>query len=324
MKNPSLKISLALGLICACAPGAWASPLQRADVVADPAWVVHLDFDAFRPTSIGQYIASEMDKPEAQAKLAAFQAMFNLDLRKQLHSATLYGTGAAPGDGVLLIYGEFDSGRLVTMAKAAKDYSTSEHGGHTIHSWLDQNKKRKHESDPRTFAALQGGRLIFGQREAAVTRALDVLDGGASLATSGNFPQLGAPGTTSFIQGAARKFDIPGSDPNAAIFRLSKVIQLDIGEAHQQLSARLTLTANDEEIARNIASIAQGLLALVKLQGGDNPDAAKLANALALKQDGAVTTCTLKVPAGDFVSMMKADAERKAKKKSEHEKAGKD
>src|SRR5580692_5209982 len=85
--------------------GGWpadAAPLQRADIAAAATWFVHVDCDGLRPTGVGQYLQAEMEKPEALTKLAAFQAIFGFDLRKQLHGLTLYSTGSQPVDGVLL------------------------------------------------------------------------------------------------------------------------------------------------------------------------------------------------------------------------------
>ncbi|EEF58631.1 hypothetical protein [Pedosphaera parvula] len=315
MKSNFWNRTLSVTALCALTLPAWSAPLQRADVPADPAWVLHLDCDSLRPTAIGQFILGEMDKPESKAKLAAFQTIFSFDPRKQLHGLTLYGTGAKPEDGVLLVYADFDAERLTTLAKAAKKYESSEHGAHTIHSWIDENKKNKH-GEKRVYASIQGNRVIFGQREATVASALDVLDGGANLSTTSTFPQLGATGTTSFIQGAARRLDLPGTDPNSQLLKLSKSIRLDVGEAQQQLIATITLEANDEEVAKNINSIAQGMVSLMKLQK-DNPNAQKLADAITLKQDGAVTISTLSLPVGDAIAIMKADAARKAKKHAE-------
>lgn len=58
MRPDLLKISLLTGCLCV---GKFA---------ANVAWLVHLDCDALRPTTVGQYILAEMDKPEARAKLA--------------------------------------------------------------------------------------------------------------------------------------------------------------------------------------------------------------------------------------------------------------
>src|SRR5260370_39303335 len=91
-----------------------ATPLQRADVPAESAWMLHLDFDGLRSTAIGTYIMDELDKPDAQAKLSAFQSIFNFDLRTQLHGVTLYKSVASSEVGVLLVSADLDSCRLVT------------------------------------------------------------------------------------------------------------------------------------------------------------------------------------------------------------------
>jgi hypothetical protein len=319
MNTKVMKLACLAGLICA----GWttfADPLKRGDVAAEPVWVLHVDCDALRPTTIGQYIQGEMDKPEAQAKLAAFHALFSFDLRTQLHGLTLYSTGPAPEDGVLTVYAEFDPGRLVTLAKAAQDSHETQYKQHTIYDWIDEHKKSKNGVKPRTYAAILGPRIIFAQKEERVAQALDVLTGAVpNLASTQLFPQLGAVGETSFVQGAARKLDFKSSDPNAAIFRLSKLVRFQLGETQGQLSAVLTLEANDEEVATNMFSIAQGLVSLMKLQK-DKPEPARIAQAITIKQEGPGLLVSLTLPANEVIDMMKVDAARKAQKKAAKEK----
>jgi len=294
-----------------------ASPLQRADVPAEPGWVLHLDCDGLRPTAIGQFLLAEMEKPEAQGKLAAFQTIFNFDLRKQLHGVTLYSAGQRPQDGVLLVYADFEAERLITLAKGAKDYQGTTYKAHVIHNWIDEKKKGKEGVQPRVYAAIHGGRVvIFGQQEPCVARALDVLDRAtANLAGSTLFAQLGAGGSGGFIQAAARKLDLPEGDPNTAMLRLAKAARLEVGEVQGQLKATLNLEAKDEEVARQMALVGQGLLALMKLQT-DNPGSVKVAEALALKQEGAGVVVRLGVSTSDAIELMKADAARKTQKKA--------
>ncbi len=308
----------ACGLVAATVTAS-AAPLQRADVAAGPTWVLHLDCDALRPTPIGQYLLSEMEKPEAEANLAGLQSMFNFDPRKQLHGLTLYSTGKTPEEGVLLVYGDFDADRLLTLAKQAADYQSTTHKQHTIHNWVDEKKKARNGVKPRVYAAIQGSHiLIFSQQEARVAQALDVLDRAApSLVSSGVFPQLGTGGS-SFLQAAARKLDLPESTPNAALLRLAKSARLEIGEAQGQLRATLNLEAEDEAVAKQMALIGQGLIALMKLQK-DNPGSVKLATGLSLKQDGAEVVASLAAPINDAVEVMKADAAKKAQKKAKAE-----
>jgi hypothetical protein len=297
---------------------AWAAPLQQKDVPAEPAWVLHFDCDGLRPTAIGQYLLAELEKPDAQAQFAAFQTIFNFDPRKQLHGLTLYSTGQEPADGVLLVYADFDPDRLVAMVRAAKGYHSTTYKQHVIHNWLDEKKHGEDDVKPRVYAAIQGARVVvFAQQEARVAQALEVLDRAApNLAASGVFGQWGAGGASGLLVAAARKLDLADSDPTAAFFRLAKMARLQMGEAQGQLKGTLTLEANDEGVARQMGWVGQGALALMKLQRG-NPGSAKIAEALSLKQAGAVVVVSLAMPADEAIGLMKADAARKAQKKAQ-------
>jgi len=292
-----------------------AAPLQRADVISDPVWVLHVDADGLRPTVVGQYILAEMAKPEVQKKLAAFQAIFSFDPSKALHGLTLYGATQAEEDGVVLLYADFVAARLTALAEGAKDHKSVTHSGHTIHSWIDEKKKEKNGVVPRTYAAIAGKVVIFGQKESSLAEALDVLDRTKpSLMTNAQFARLSeAP---AFVQGAARKPELPGNDPNAAILKQSKMLTLTMNEVQRKLVAVLTLEADTEEIAGQMESIGRGLISLLALQK-EKPEALKIAQGLALQKEGLVVKVTLSLSADDAVELMRADAARKAAKSAE-------
>ena len=316
MKCTLSKIILPLCLTAL--PLAQATPFQKNDVPADPVWVAHMDFDRLRSTTIGQVIIGEMDKPEVKDKLAAFQAMFRFDLRTQLHGVTVYGKSATPEEGVLVAYADFDADHLATLAKGAKDYKSTEHNGHTIHNWIDESRHHHVSSDGRTYAATHGSRLIFSQTEEAVAKALDVLDKSAPNLTAGKpFPALES--NSAFFQAATQKLKLPEGDPQAAVFRLSKTIHFEVGEDQKQLSANLQLIASDEEVAKQIASIGQGLISLIKLQQQEHPELGKFADALKLTQDANEVTVTMSLASSDLVDILKAHGAKKekAEKKSE-------
>lgn len=303
-----LGVSL-LGMI----PPASAAPLQRAHVIQDPVWVLHLDADALRPTVVGQYLLAEMAKPEAQKKLAAFQAIFNFDPSTSLHGATLYGATKAEEDSVLLVYADFDAARLTTLAGGAKDATSSRHGTHEIHSWLDEKKPEKNGLKPRTYAAIHGNCVIFAQQEARVATALDVLDRvQPNLSANPQFARLEQAGN--FIQGAAREPALPPSDPNSMMLKQSKMATLLVGETQGTMRASLTLDTASAEVAAQLEAVGRGLVGLMTLQQ-DKPESQKLAQGLTVQQDEASVTVRLALPVGDAVAMIKADAARKAAKK---------
>jgi hypothetical protein len=311
---------LSVALVLAAGMAAEAAPLRSADVPAEPAWVLHVDCDAMRSTSVGHYLIAEMEKPDAQGKLAAFQTLFSFDPRKELHGLTLYSTGKGPDDGLLLVYADFDPERLVTLAKAAKDSQSTPYKSHVIYNWLDQRKQATNGATARTYAAIAGKRLVvFAQQEKRVTEALDVLDGAVpNLSASKALPNLGTTGNGCFIEACARKLQLADSTPTAAVARLAKSLFLRVGETNRQVTATLSMEASDEGIAKQAATVVQGLLAVVKLQK-DKPEAGRLAEALSLKQDGATVVATLAMPAAEVVGLLRTDTEKKAQQKPEKE-----
>ena len=312
MKTILMKLTGGLAGLCACGLLAQGAPLKRSDIIATPAWLLHLDFDRLRTTTVGQYVLTEMDKPEAKAQLAVVQTIFDFDLRTQLHGATLYGTSVAPDTGVLIIYADFNADRLLLLARAAKDYQSTPHNQHVIHNWLDEKKPAKNGVKPRVFAAIQGNRVIFSQREADVATALDVLDGTTPNLTAGQlFPDLGQPGNSDMVEAGAGKLNLPDSDPNATIMKLAQNVQLKLGEQQQQCIGTINLLTDNQQVATHVLQISQGILALTKMQN-DKPEVAQLVNALTISQDGARVVGRLSLPSADVVKIIQADAARKA------------
>lgn len=299
-----------------CVLTAAAAPLKRADVTADPGLVVHLDFDGLRGTSVGKAILAQMNQPDIDTKLSAMQAIFSFDPRTQLHGATIYATAQTPPEGVLIVYAEFDSNRVLNLGKLVPGFETITNGSHLIHTWIDEREKAKNGGPSHIYAAIQDNRIILGKAEAPVAAALDVLDGSApNFAGEKSLPELGAAGQGNVIQAVVRKFDFGSHDPNAAIFKMSKIVRFQAGEIADHLTATLSFEAKDADTATQISAIAQGLVALLKLQQG-NPDVLKIANAVSLRQDGATVTATASIPSQDVLDLIKTKVAEGEKKHS--------
>jgi len=293
----------------ALAPLDFAAPLNPSDVAAAPALLLHLDCDALRASSAGQAILSE---PEVKDKLAAVGALFDFDLRTQLHGLTVYTTEAHPKDGALIVYADFDPNRLLTVAKAADDFESLTNGSHVIYSWLDDKKKANGGERPRIYGAILSHRVVFGRNESHLADALEVMEGHApGFSGEAGFPAA-APGESILAQGVILKFDFDSADPNAAIFKMSKSVRLKLSETARHVALTVRFEARDADTATQIASIAQGLLAVLKLQKAD-PNALKLANAIVLKQDGVAVGLTLSLPSADLVSMIDAGQKKAAR-----------
>jgi hypothetical protein len=158
--------------------------------------------------------------------------------------------------------------------------------------------------------------VVFGQKEASVKSALDVLDGRAdTLVKSKRYTQLGKS-EDAFIQAAASKLPVSEGDPNAAVLKQTKSVSFEAMESGKQASARLKLEGNDAEVAKSIVSIGEGLVSLLKLQQ-DKPIALKVSEALSIRQEGATVTVNLSMPATEVVDLIKTATGNKEQKKEE-------
>jgi hypothetical protein len=228
----------------------------------------------------------------------------------------VYATAETPPEGVLIVYAEFDSNRVLSLGKLAPGFETITNGSHLIHTWLNGKEKGTNGESSHVYAAIADNRLILGKAEAPVAAALDVLDGAApSLAADKSLPELGAGARGNVIQAVVRKFDFGSRDPNAAIFKMSKIVRFEAGETADNLMATLSFEAKDEDTATQISAIAQGLVALLKLQQG-NPDILKIANAVALHQDGATVTATASIASKEVVEVINTKVEEAEQKHS--------
>lgn len=312
-----MKMNLAKLGVGACfllVGAAFAGPLQRNDVVSEPTWVAHLDCDALRRTAIGKQLLTEMDKPDAQKKLAAFQTIFGVDPRKDLHGVTAYGATKAEADGVVVAYADFDAERLITLVAANADYEVTEYGRHKIHSWIDEKKKAKDGVKPRSYGAIYKDKIIIGQKQSRVAEALDLMDRkGANLAGNAAFSRLGSAAEGAFVVGAARALDLPGNDPGASVLKQAKMIWLTAGEAQGRVEIKLNLDTANEETAKQVGDVCRGLLAVLALQT-DKPDAVKLGQAITIDQAASGILAKLSLPAGEVVQMIKDKSEKKAPK----------
>ncbi len=303
---------LSAAAIALCAVVAGAAPLKRADVIADPGIVVHIDFDGLRATSVGKAILADLQDPDIDSKLQAIQGIFSFDPRTQLHGATVYSTSENPPEGVLIVYAEFDSNRVVALGNFAHGYKTITNGSYLIHTWID-DKGKTNDDSAHIFAAIKDNRIILSKSEFSIVTALDVLSGKApNLGAGKELPELGNGAKGNVIQAVVHKFDFGNKDPNAAIFKMSKFVHFELGETDDKIAATLSFEAKDNDTATQISAIAQGLLALLKLQQG-NPDLLKIANGVLVHQDSAIVTVKASVADKDLNKIIKtrvADADK--------------
>jgi hypothetical protein len=308
-----MKRLLLLAALAATTMNSMAAPLSRQDVGADPALLVHVDADALRSTTVGKAVLAD---PDVQTKLGAVQAMFNFDFRTQLHGFTIYTAMDHAEDPVLIIYADFEPDRLIALAKAFPGFRVDTNGTHTIYNWVDE-KKKSADGTPRVYATLADHRLMFGKTEPALMAALDVIDGKSPAFSGSKLLLEAAPGELVVAQGRALKFSVDDGNPSAAIFQASKSVRVQLGETGDNVAAKVSFEAKDEDSANQISAMVNGLLALLRFQK-DNPDLLKLANGINVRQDGTAVILSLTAPSADIIHLLQKGAADERRKEEQH------
>ena len=102
--------------------------------------------------------------------------------------------------------------------------------------------------------------------------------------------------------------------PNAAFLKNFKTLCLTAGESQQRLGADLVIETENEDAARNLLAIGQGMLAWVAIQG-DKSGQNRLLQGLSTSQTNSLVSLSLKLPAADAVQMLKdTQAKRNVRK----------
>jgi hypothetical protein len=303
MKNA---VPVVLAFWIAAAVGAAGAPLKCADVGAEPARLLHINFDAMREAYVGKYLLYQLDKPEMHSNMVAFQSIFGFDLRRQLHGMTIYTASATPNDSVVITYANFEPAQLVKLITGGESAFTITNNQHVIYSWIDKNKNSGAPDGVRKYAAILDGRLIAANARQSVIDALAVVDGSApSLSPQQAAKEFDTPGATNFVLASAQNLEFIESNSTVALLKSSKWVKLTAGESDEVLKAALAVEAADGQTARQMSLMAQSLITALGLQK-ENPWAAKLAGGMTVQQETNRFRVDVSVSSEDAMAALKA------------------
>jgi len=301
-----------MGLVMVAGSLALAGPFRRGDVAGDSKWVLHLDVGKLKGTELGGYLLGELKSEDAERKFAAFKVIFGFDPRAAIEDVTLYGVDNKRESSVVIIRGNIDSERLVTLLRADDSYVARKYGEHVVHRWVD--KKKNEES----FGSVHGnGAIIISGGRVAVEKALDVMDGEVpGLSNAAGLGGLAAVEAGVFGLAAAQLVGAEGLHPSAASLKKADSVTVALSEKAGTVNANLVAMAKDEEIATQMEAVVRGVIAAGILAEEEQPELARLAVAAKVSIKGRSVSVTISYPAKDVVGFLK---EQKLKKEQEQD-----
>ena len=295
-----LAITLALGFRSLV----YAEPLDRREISADAKWMAHIDLDAARAAKLVQEVYNEaISHDAAKRRLDALQRAVGMDLARDLHSISVYGTRFVPQAGVVIIRAKFDQARLLGLLKRAPDRKTSSHGKHELHTWADGKNKKQ-----RITGCFYGPALaVAGQDTEEVKAALDVLDGQSPSLADGESLLGEAPADGVIFE--ARVIELAGAELlfKSPIVRQAEFFSIAIGESNGEVFGQARMVAKTADVAERVRAAAEGFRALAELQYGGNEDVVGMLEALKVSVADRTVTVTWRTSADDLLRLIEAE-----------------
>ncbi len=300
-------VGLSCGLALALALGvATAEPYSPKKIASDTEWLLHVDFEAMTKSDLGKAVAAKIAEKGDDVGCDELQKRFKFDAKKDLRSATLYGNSDKNEEGVMILRGKFEPEEFIGMVSGLDDYATQAYEDYVVHSWTDA----KEGDGVPGFGTFIGQKvLVLAKSRAAVTHALDTLDGvDKGLAGTEMGDRLADMPKKSFMVGAANMKNLDAAKANAQMIRNAESAAFSLAEVKGDMQFQLGLEAPNEQVAAQMRAMMMGMLAFASLNEQQAPELALLALASDVTVKGSVVNILLRYPVGDIIDMIEKDS----------------
>jgi hypothetical protein len=290
MRHRTSAVLIATALLALAGP-ARADALKAGHVPADARWIVHFDVEALAASSVRPLLHGGLRELHDELhELAAFPNVKALDLLRDVHSMTFYGSSTAPEEAVVLVSGTARLEAAMGDLGLMPGHRAVPAGNGTLHAWEDGNEAWFAYVHALPSAAGKDARLvIFSDDEQRLLGALDVLiDARADLdaRVDARIQVRPLPGSIVFVAGVDGIGDWIEGHTHSKVAHLARAFSLDIGEHAGSVHAAVKVETTKPEDALNVTQVLQGILALAPLVSDGSEKGAllvELANAVRLR-----------------------------------------
>lgn len=281
-----------------------AAPLQIRELPADSQWLLFVDVDAMQSSEVIQklYQGCIEEFPQASEMFEKIRSEFGIDLRKDLHSMTYFGTKYAPHSGVLIVRTEVDKEVLLGKARKAPDHNTVKYRDYEIHTWTDHKGRMGAHEAAGVFYKPEV--LVFAGSLDDLKNALDVLDGKKKSLADEKSPLADkVPEGAMFLARAVdiKTDELPGKQPILDVIQQLSYVE---GQHDGKWFGRLMLQTKSNEAAEQVKDVLQGFLSMVGLYFSEQPKLGNLLKEVDLKASGKKVQATFEAPVDKVTAAM--------------------
>ncbi len=127
---------IALFILLASVPLAYADPLDLRQIPAAATWIVHLDLDSANQSVLGKGVRQTvLAEPRLIRALDKVRDSLGIDPTSDIHDLTLFGVTFAPDSCVLAVHGKVDRPRLLALLSKAPSYRVEPIHGYDVYFW---------------------------------------------------------------------------------------------------------------------------------------------------------------------------------------------
>jgi len=287
---------------CGTAQGA---PLDLRQVSGDATWLVHLDVDAMRESTLMEnaYLAGSRQWTRLESCLKTACEEVGVDPRLDLHGITAFGTKLGSLEGVAIVHADMHPNTMVQRAKEEPGYRSVRYDDgsaseYEIHSWSDGR-------ETVTGAFYQPSLLVVARTEDEVRRALDVLNGKAECLKTKRCPvdAEGQAGTmlVGWAEGLA-KSPLPFQSP---AIKKSRSLDVLVGENRGEVFAAAHLALDTADTAKNVRAVLEGARSAAELQYEGDSSMISIIKRLKISLSDVTVSGELRAPADELWNQLK-------------------
>jgi hypothetical protein len=273
---------------------AWPGTLPTSVIPDGARWVAHLDMEKFVASALYQYLEKD---GKFEIKSRDLNRWFKIDVPKDITGVTIFGLDPGDKQAVFAVAGKFDKAGLLALIALDKEHQETPYGAYTLYS----------TGSDEYGAFINDGLIVFSENREAVEKVLDTAAGKtknfASSKLNASFKDVSSG---AFLSGVVGDLSGLGKEINQSKFVEKAGMMFFLAQEKQDnLKVRVQVTADTPENAKNMADMAQGLIALVRLGQGEGPGAipASLIEGLQVKLDGKTVRLELDMPSREVANL---------------------
>jgi hypothetical protein len=274
---------------------AWPGTVPASIVPEGARWVAHFDMEKFVATKLYEYLEKD---GKFEIKSRDLNRWFKIDVPKDITGVTVFGLEPGEKQAVFAVAGKFDRAGLLALLALDKDHQEIPYGSYTLYS----------KGSDEYGAFVNDGLIVFSESREAIEKVLDTAAGKtktfAASKLNASFKDVSA-GT--FLSGVVEDLAGLGKEINQSkLVEKASMMFFLAQEKQDNLQVRVQVTGDSPESAKNMADVAQGLIALGRLSEGQGQMAgvASLVDGIQVKLDGKTVRLEFERPSREIADLV--------------------